>query len=255
MTSPLDGLEQAAALLRSARVVVAFTGAGISTPSGIPDFRDQESGLWTKADPLKVASIYGFRQDASAFYNWVHPLAAQILAAQPNPAHQALADLEALGKLHSVITQNIDMLHTRAGSKTVYEIHGSLREATCIRCFETYPGEPLLRRFLVDRAVPHCERCGGVIKPNIILFGEQLPYQAFQAARRAVLQADLMLIVGSSLEVAPASDLPRLALRGGAPLVIVNLTPTDFDQYARVVIHADAAQVLPALVQSIRVAA
>ncbi len=255
MTSPPDGIEQAAALLREAKSAVAFTGAGISTPSGIPDFRDQESGLWTQVDPLQVASIYGFRRDASAFFNWIHPLTRLILAAQPNPAHHALADLEARGLIRSVITQNIDMLHTRAGSKTVFEIHGSLSEATCSLCFTTYPGEPLLRRFLDDCTVPRCPQCGGVLKPNIILFGEQLPFQAFQAARRAAREADFMLVVGSSLEVAPASDLPTLALRNGAKLVIVNLTPTDFDQYAHVVLHADAAQVLPAIARSVRVPA
>ncbi len=249
MTCSDEPIRQIAALLKAARSAVAFTGAGISTPSGIPDFRDPESGLWSHTDPLEVASIYGFRQNPSAFYNWVYPLAKLTFAAQPNPAHNALAALEQRGLLQCVITQNIDMLHTRAGSKEVYEIHGNLREATCTQCFTVYPGEPILRQFLEDHQVPHCPKCGAVIKPNVILFGEQLPYREIQAAQRAAQHADLMLIVGSSLEVAPASELPAMALHGGAKLVIINLSPTDFDRKAYSVLHANAAEVLPAVLQ------
>lgn len=247
MTTAPDRIQQIADLLRASRSAVAFTGAGISTPSGIPDFRDPESGLWSHIDPLRVASIHSFRQHPQAFYDWVYPLARQILAAQPNPAHIALAELERVGILKCLITQNIDMLHTRAGNVNIREIHGSLSEATCTHCFRVYPGEQVLARFLQDGKVPRCSRCGGVIKPNIILFGEQLPYRQLQAAREAARCADVMLVIGSSLEVAPASDLPKYALRNSAKLVIINLTPTDFDGMAYAVIHADAAEVLPAI--------
>ncbi len=247
MTPLSERIQAVATLLRSAHHAIAFTGAGISTPSGIPDFRDPESGLWSHTDPLAVASIYGFRQNPQLFYDWVYPLVRQIRAAQPNPAHIALAQLEAADILKGVITQNIDMLHTAAGSQTVYEIHGSLRDATCTHCFKSFSGDALITRFLSDHAVPHCDRCGGVVKPNVILFGEQLPYRAMQAAQDAARRTDLMLLIGSSLEVAPASELPQIAQRHGAKLVIINLTATDFDQQACVVIHANAAEILPAV--------
>ncbi len=128
-----------------------------------------------------------------------------------------------MGKLKAIITQNIDMLHTRAGNRTVYELHGHMREATCIFCFSVYPGEPILQRYLDDRVLPRCPKCGGVLKPNVILFGEQLPYRELQGAQDAARQADLMLVIGSSLEVAPASDLPLIALRNGAKLICYQL--------------------------------
>lgn len=245
----LDRVSEVARLLKHSRAAIAFTGAGISTMSGIPDFRSPHSGLWTNVDPLAVASIYGFRQNPTAFYEWVYPLARKSIDAEPNPAHRALAQLETRGFLHAVITQNIDMLHRRAGSKCIYELHGHLREATCTHCFAVYPGEPILLQFLEDRQIPHCPVCGGVIKPNVILFGEQLPYSELQAAQKAARHADLMLIVGSSLEVAPASHLPVLAQHHGARLVIINLEPTHLDHLASIVLHADAAEILPEVVR------
>lgn len=240
-----DSIQRAARLLSQSQDSIAFTGAGISTPSGIPDFRSPTSGLWQNVDPLAVASIYGFRQNPQAFYDWIYPLARLTVEADPNPAHEALAALEMGSRLGAVITQNIDMLHTRAGSKTVYELHGHLREATCIHCFTVYAAEPIIRCFLDDRRVPHCAKCGGVIKPNVILFGEQLPVQQLLGAQNAARKTKLMVIIGSSLEVAPASDLPVLAVRNGAKLIIINLDKTPMDNAADVVIHGDAAQVLP----------
>ena len=249
MMAAIERITEIARLLKHSRAALAFTGAGISTSSGIPDFRSPKSGLWNDVDPMAVASIYGFRQNPQAFYDWVYTLARITCDAVPNPAHYALAQLEASAHLHAVITQNIDTLHTRAGSTHVYELHGHLREATCTHCFTVYPGAPILRQFLDDRQVPRCPSCGGVIKPNVILFGEQLPHRDFQAAQAAARHSDLMIIVGTSLEVAPASDLPRLALRHGAKLVIINLEPTPFDQSACVVVNADAAEVLPEIVR------
>ena len=239
----------AAQLLCAADSAVALTGAGISTPSGIPDFRSPKSGLWDGVDPLTVASIYGFRQDPQAFYDWIYPLTQITINAQPNPAHDALAALEDQGRLKGVITQNIDMLHTRAGSHIVHELHGHFREATCIHCFTVYAAEPIIKQFLQDHQVPHCPKCGGVIKPNVILFGEQLPIQPLLAAQDLARKADLMLIVGTSLEVAPASDLPMLALRNGAKIVIINLESTHLDNAATIVMHANAAEALPEIVQ------
>ena len=243
-----DQIAAIAQTIAESRSMVAFTGAGISTPSGIPDFRSPDSGLWTDCDPLTVASIYGFRQDPEAFYKWVRPLAHLTMQAKPNPAHLALAQLEACGKLKCVITQNIDALHTRAGNKIIYELHGHMRETTCTHCFAVYPADPYISRFLEDHRIPRCPGCGGVLKPNVILFGEQLPYREIQLAKEAARLTDLMIIIGSSLEVAPASDLPLLALRHGAKLVIINLQSTFLDSRATFVVNANAAEVLPEIV-------
>lgn len=251
MTHSMSGIRQAAQLIQAAQSVVAFTGAGISTPSGIPDFRSKISGLWEKHDPMEVASIYGFRQNPNAFFDWVRPLAQATLDAQPNPAHHALYQLERMGKLDSIITQNIDMLHSHAGNTTVYELHGHLREATCVHCFTRYDGEPLIRDVLETGDVPHCPKCRAVIKPNVILFGEQLPYQQVKYAKDAARSCDVMIIVGSSLEVYPASELPLLASRRQAKLIVVNYELTDIDSIADVVIREDIATVLPAIVEEL----
>jgi len=249
MASP-EQVTTAAHLIQTAHSIVAFTGAGISTPSGIPDFRSPTSGLWSHADPMSVASIFGFRQNPQGFYDWVRPLARTILDAQPNAAHLALTQLESLGKLKSIITQNIDMLHHRAGNQQVYELHGHLREATCIHCFKLYPAQVILERYMQDGIVPLCRECGGVLKPNVILFGEQLPIRQLQGAQYAAKKADLMIVIGSSLEVAPASDLPWMTKRHGGKLIILNLEPTHLDESADLVIHDDVARVLPAILRS-----
>jgi NAD-dependent deacetylase len=171
-------------------------------------------------------------------------LAPKFLDAEPNPAHYALAELEKAGKINNIVTQNIDDLHGRAGSENVVELHGHFREATCIRCYDVTEGDPVFRQFIEDGQIPKHE-CGGVYKPNVILFGEQLPMKEFVAAQMAVKEADLMLVVGSSLEVAPSSDLPELAIDNGAKVVIINYQPTRLDPQADVVICADIAEVLP----------
>ena len=239
-------IEQATRLIQNAKNLVAFTGAGISTDSGIPDFRS-DTGLWkqTDVDPLEVASLFGFRRNPQAFYDWVKPLANTILMAKPNPSHIALADLEAQGILTAIITQNIDILHTRAGNKTIYELHGHMRETTCIRCYKVFDGLPILEQFLLDGRVPHCEHCGGVLKPNVILFGEQLPVRELRDAQQSAKQCDVMLIIGSSLEIAPANQLPVIAKRNNAKIIIINLDETHLDHMADVVIHARSSLVLP----------
>ncbi|MBN1991527.1 MAG: NAD-dependent deacylase [Anaerolineae bacterium] len=245
-------IEQAANLVHQARQIVAMTGAGISTPSGIPDFRSPESGLWDQVDPLTVASIFSFRQNPQSFYDWIRPLAPLFLEAKPNAAHYALAALEQAGKMRAVVTQNIDGLHGKAGSKTVYELHGHLREVTCIRCYEVQKSEGIIRQFIEDGRVPKHD-CGGVFKPNVILFGEQLPMREFVAAQVAIKEADLMLLVGSSLETAPASDLPELALDNGTKMVIINQQPTYLDNRADLVIHANVVEVLPQILELVAV--
>lgn len=233
--------------MQRAAYTVALTGAGISTRSGIPDFRSPESGLWARFDPTEIASLRTFKRNPARFYNWLRPLAHIILTAEPNPAHHALVRLEAAGKLRYIITQNIDMLHTRAGSQAVCEIHGHLREGTCISCFEVYPAAMLFQ----NDTFPSCPKCGHAIKPNVILFDEQLPARALIHAQRAARRCDLMLVIGSSLEVYPAANLPVIARQAGAALIIINLTATPLDTRADVVIHANAADVLPQLADAL----
>ena len=246
-------IERAVTIIRHARYVLAFTGAGVSTPSGIPDFRNPASGIWKDVDPLEVASIGGFRQNPEAFFQWIRPLAHLINQAHPNPAHLALAQMEAHGYLQGVITQNIDMLHSRAGSRTIYELHGHLREATCIRCFTVYPAQNMIQAFLDEGRIPHCTACGSILKPNVILYGEQLPMQVYMAAKEAARKADAMIVIGSSLAVAPASDIPLLAARNQARIILVNKEPTFIDPLADVVIHANAADILPWIMRRLEV--
>jgi NAD-dependent deacetylase len=240
-------LNQARELLAQSKNALALTGAGISTPSGIPDFRSPGSGLWEKADPFQVASIYGFSRRPQDFYDWIHPLAKLTLDAKPNAAHLALAQLEQSGPLQGIITQNIDMLHTRAGSCNVYEVHGHMREMTCMRCYHVFDSTEFMTTFLETQAVPHCTHCDGILKPNVILFGEQLPVRILEQAKKQARQCDLMIVAGSSLEVAPVSDLPMQAVSNGARLIIINFEETYADRYADVAIHGDVVDILPQL--------
>jgi NAD-dependent deacetylase len=247
MTRVSTQIAAAVDLLTQSKYAVALTGAGVSTPSGIPDFRSADSGLWKLADPMAVASIVAFRRRPENFYDWIKPHTQLILEAKPNAAHLALAHLEAFGPIKCVITQNIDMLHAKAGSATIYEVHGHLREVTCLQCYGIFDAEPYLADFIVSGEVPHCSQCNGVLKPNVILFGELLPASVLNRAKQQIHACDLMLVAGSSLETVPVSDLPLLAKRAGAQLIIVNLSETYVDHLADVVIHADVADVLPLL--------
>ncbi|MEW6230702.1 MAG: Sir2 family NAD-dependent protein deacetylase [Chloroflexota bacterium] len=237
-------LRRAAQLIAGSSYAVALTGAGISTPSGIPDFRSPRSGLWAHYDPMEVASLYAFQRQPQAFYDWLRPLAEMAWRAHPNPAHLALAELEESGMLRGVITQNIDDLHQKAGSKTVLELHGNFREATCLRCYSLVPAASFLAGFLSDGQVPRCH-CGAVLKPNVVLFGEMLPVGPFYRAQEMVERCDLMIVVGSSLEVAPAADLPGVALAHGAKLAIFNRGRTTYDSRATVLVKGDVSRTLP----------
>ncbi|MBC7262921.1 MAG: NAD-dependent deacylase [Chloroflexi bacterium] len=247
MTHERD-VQRAADLLRAANHVVALTGAGMSTPSGLPDFRSPHSGLWEKDDPMVVASIYGFRVNPRAFYDWLRPLVMTMRQAQPNPAHLALARLERAGQLAAIITQNIDGLHQSAGSQRVLELHGSMRTASCTRCGRGISGEQLAARLLQSEDVPRCEKCGGILKPDVVLFGELLPQWVLLEAQGEAEKCDVMLVVGSSLTVTPAADLPFTARQHGAEIIIVNAQPTYMDAHSAVVIHDDLATVVPQIV-------
>lgn len=242
-----SAIRRVAHLIRASRHVVALTGAGVSTPSGIPDFRSPSSGLWTKVDPMVVASIWGFHSSPEVFYRWFMPVARQIRAAKANPAHYALAQMERLGRLQTLLTQNIDALHQQAGSRNVVELHGHLRSATCLECRFSVATEEIWP--IAERGqVPRCPQCGGLLKPDVTLFGEPLDYESLRTAQEEALRCDLLLAIGSSLEVEPAADLPFLARRRGATIVLINRQPTEADAIAEVVVRGDVASVLPQIV-------
>ncbi len=240
-------------LLRGARHALALTGAGISTPSGIPDFRSARAGLWKQVDPLEVASIWGFHEHPERFYQWFRPLLTKIAAAQPNGAHRALARLEQAGRLVGVATQNIDSLHQDAGSRCVCELHGHLRSATCLGCHAKTPTDGLIQEVLAGLPPPRCPACGQLLKPDVVLFGEPLPYDMLSHAQEQALRCDVMLVVGTSLEVMPAADLPLLAKRRGAQLVLVTLSPTPLDAQMDVIVRMDVVAALQGLAEGLGV--
>ncbi|HLE13300.1 MAG TPA: NAD-dependent deacylase [Anaerolineales bacterium] len=242
----------AASLLRSAKKGVALTGAGISTPSGIPDFRSAGSGLWTRFDPFEVASLSAFRYRPEKFYAWMRSLAIEIVQARPNPAHLALASLEQVGLIQMVITQNIDSLHQRAGSLHVLEIHGTLQSLTCIGCYHRYGASGFLEPYLETGQIPRCPDCYQILKPDVVLFEEQLPVRAWLQAQQACESCDLLLVAGSSLEVMPVAGLPLRALEHGSHLILVNQSPTYLDERADFIFNEDVAVVLPHLVAEVQ---
>jgi NAD-dependent deacetylase len=244
-------IQKAADLLRSARHAVVFTGAGISTPSGIPDFQSQDTGLWQRFDPMEVASIGVFKSRPEKFYGWLRPLLHEIWAAEPNPAHKALAELEAAGVVKALITQNIDNLHQRAGSKNIYEVHGSLRSMTCPRCHDTLDAIAFRDALTEENAMPLCPTCHKVLKPDIVLYGEMLPTDVWSDAEDHCRQADVILVAGSSLTVWPAAALPEVCVEHGASLILNNRTPTPLDARAAVQLSGDVAEVIPAIARLI----
>lgn len=232
-------------LMRDSKYTVVLTGAGISTESGLPDFRSP-SGLWKQYDPMKVATIWTLRADPELFYDFYKKRLAIMEGARPNQAHFAVADLGKLGMVKAVITQNIDGLHQEAGSSNVIELHGSLREAACIDCRRPHD----IGAIKLDQ-VRRCD-CGGLLKPNVVLFGEQLPPDAFELATGEATRCDLMIVVGSSLEVSPANMLPAMVKARGMKLVIVNLGETGFDTRADLVIRKKAGEVLTAAAEALK---
>jgi len=238
-------LEDAVELFRNARRVVVLTGAGISTPSGIPDFRSEGTGLWSRDEPMDVASLSTFRTHPERFFNWFRPLASLIFYAQPNAAHRALAELDESGNAQTIITQNIDMLHQKAGSKHVIEMHGTLQTLSCTCCYKRFDSGDFVKQFVDDGTIPMCLNCNGILKPDVILFGEQLPQSAVFEAQNAVRGCDLMVVAGSSLEVLPVAGLPMQAVDRGAHLIVINDSPTYINVRADVVIMDDVATILP----------
>lgn len=247
-----QSLQAAASLVRSAKRGIALTGAGISTPSGIPDFRSAGSGLWTRIDPFEVASLSTFRYQPEKFFTWMRSLAIEIVQALPNPAHFALADLEHLGYIQELVTQNIDGLHQRAGSRGVLEVHGTLNTLTCIGCYRHYASAGFLETYLETGQIPRCPDCCEILKPDVVLFEEQLPVRTWLQALRACESCDLLLIAGSSLEIMPAAGLPLRALEHGAHLILINQTATYLDEQADFVFYDDVAVILPHLTAEVQ---
>jgi NAD-dependent deacetylase len=244
------GAHELAALIRESESVVALTGAGISVPSGIPDFRTPATGLWENVDPMEVAHIDVFHSDAQRFWQFYRPRFAALDEKRPNGAHDALAALEVRGQLDAVITQNIDRLHSKAGSGRVVEVHGSIATSSCTDCRASYPLDRVGELF--DAAgVATCACCLGKVKPDVVLFGELLPADAMAEAEALAARADLMLCVGSSLEVYPVAGLPSVTLGRGGRLAIVTKGPTPYDRDAALRLEGDVAEELSAVVAAL----
>ncbi|HJQ75442.1 MAG TPA: NAD-dependent deacylase [Gaiellaceae bacterium] len=235
-------VERLAELIRERQPCVVLTGAGISTESGIPDFRSSQ-GVWAQYDPAEVATIDALRRDPARVWNFYALRVQRLAGAQPNDGHHALAELEERGWIEALVTQNVDGLHQRAGSRSVVEVHGSLREAECVDC-----GVRLsMQDALESLPLPPCPECGEVLKPGVVMFGELLPAAAIERAQQLAAEAGLLLVVGSSLEVHPVAGLPGETLAVGGALAIVNRGATPWNSRAELVIDAGAGETLRGL--------
>ncbi|MGI9557896.1 MAG: SIR2 family NAD-dependent protein deacylase [Solirubrobacterales bacterium] len=245
-----DAAVRLAQVLREADSAVALTGAGISVPSGIPDFRTPGEGLWEKVDPMEVATIQAFRSDPKRFWEFYRPRFATLGSKEPNPAHDVLVELEERGLIDGVITQNIDRLHSKAGTKRLIEVHGSIASSSCVGCGSSWPLEDVDALF-GDDGVATCTECLGPVKPDVVLFGEMLPEQAISEATDLAARADLMLCIGSSLEVHPVAGLPDITRARGGGLAIVSQGPTPYDGDADIRMNGDVVDDLTAVVAAL----
>jgi len=236
--------------LVGARSAVALTGAGVSVPSGIPDFRTPETGLWANVDPMEVAHIDVFERDPARFWSYYRPRFHSLGEKRPNAAHEALAELERRGMLEATITQNVDRLHRAAGAREVVEVHGSIETSTCRACGTSFGIEQVDGLFGED-GVAACAECGGPVKPDVVLFGEMLPAGAMARAQELAERAELMLCVGSSLAVHPVAALPGLTLERGGRLALVTKGPTPYDGEAELKLEGEVDEELAALVAAL----
>ena len=244
--------ERLAELIREARSVAALTGAGISVPSGIPDFRTPRTGLWENVNPMEVAHIDAFRADPVRFWSFYGERFATLGEKRPNGAHDALVELEARGLLDGVITQNIDMLHRTAGTRELVEMHGTIASCSCPRCGGGVGLEEVRERIAAeDDGVPRCSACLGPLKPNVVLFGELLDAVALERARELCEGADVLLCVGSSLEVHPVATLPLLTREAGGAVAILTQGPTPLDAIAEVRLRGDVVTELHGLLAAL----
>ena len=233
-----------AELLHEAESAVVLTGAGISVPSGIPDFRTPGKGLWEKVDPMKVAHIDVFRRDPDRFWHFYGDRFATLDDKEPNPAHEMIADLERRGLVRGVITQNIDRLHRKAGSENVVEVHGSIEWSVCPECGAKVGVERVVEKLRAGVGTPECEACITPLKPDVVLFGELLPEDAMSEAFALASEADLMLAIGSSLEVYPVASLPGVTLENGGRLALITQGRTPYDDQAEVKLSGDVVDEL-----------
>lgn len=247
--APAADVARLAELIRQSRNTVALTGAGVSVPSGIPDFRTPETGLWANVDPMEVAHIDVFERDPARFWSYYRPRFQSLGDKRPNSAHEALVELERRGLLEGVITQNIDRLHGKAGSENVVEVHGSIATSSCRSCAATYAIDEVEALFDGD-GVAICAACAGPVKPDVVLFGEMLPERAMRQAQALASEAELMLCIGSSLAVYPVAALPQLTLEGGQ-IAIVTKGPTPYDADATLKLDGEVDAVLEAVLAAL----
>jgi len=247
-----EDIRKASKILMNSENAIILTGAGISTESGIPDFRGN-SGIWEKYKPQIYGNIESFLKDPSKFWKLAEEIAPTLFTAVPNPGHYALAELEKMKIIKAIITQNIDELHQKAGAIIVYEVHGNINRFTCLGCRASYTKSQVLNKLKRRKtSPPSCDYCGGPLKPSVVLFGEPLPnFEKFMSIDLAK-KADVMLIAGSSLTVAPVCDLPILTLNGGGKLIIVNDQPTYLDDKAEITINNKTGIILPLIVEEIK---
>jgi NAD-dependent deacetylase len=239
-------------LLRSAERAVVLIGAGISVPSGIPDFRSPGTGLWERVNPMEVAHIDAFRRDPDRFWGYYSQRFMSLRDKQPNPAHAAVAELERRGMIRAVITQNVDRLHRAAGSVNVIEVHGSIAHSVCLECRGRYTLEQVMAKLDADPgSAPECDACIAALKPDVVLFGEFLPEEPMRRAHDLAADADLMIVIGSSLEVHPVASLPAITLEGGGQVAIVTQGPTAYDRDAAVKLDGDVVDELNALLAAL----
>ena len=243
-------VERLAELLGRSRSAVALTGAGVSVPSGIPDFRTPERGLWAKVDPMEVAHISVFEREPERFWSYYRPRFQSLGDREPNRAHEALAELERRGLIEGVITQNIDRLHRAAGSEKVIEVHGSIETSSCTACGTSFGLEEVEDLFDA-RGVAVCAACDEPVKPDVVLFGEMLPLEAIERATALAEEADLMLCVGSSLAVHPVAGLPQVTLDRGGRLAIVTKGETPYDDHAELKLEGEVDEELTALLAAL----
>jgi NAD-dependent deacetylase len=243
--------ERLAQLLRNAERAVALTGAGVSVPSGIPDFRTPGTGLWEDVDPMEVAHVDAWRRDPDRFWQFYAERFASLVDKQPNEAHMALAELERRDLIQGVITQNIDRLHSKAGTRRLIEVHGSIEWSVCLRCDGRVRIDQVVEQLADGGGAPRCQVCSAPLKPDVVLFGELLPEQAMSEAQALALGADLIICVGSSLEVYPVAGLPAMTRGGGGRLALVTQGPTPYDSDADVKLDGDVVAELRAVMAAL----
>ena len=248
--APDVAVARLADLIRENQPCVVLTGAGVSTESGVPDFRSP-TGIWAEFDPLEYATLGAFRRDPAKVWRFYAPRFAMLTEAEPNRAHLALAELERRGLVRAIVTQNIDLLHERAGSRDVVEVHGSIRTSSCPGCAALYELAEVVPLIAAGEGAPRCPACAAVLKPDVVFFDELLPREAIDRAYELAGAAALLLVVGSSLEVYPVAELPRTTLEAGGKVAVVNRTPTWVDGRAALRLDGSAGDVFTAAVAAL----